>query len=283
MDFDKSLIATLNILERNNKDIFKDGGKRVKKNNFNDVKKSKPLITLITIVKNGEKHLQETFSSIFNQSNTNYEYIVIDGNSSDRSLDIIKQNEDNIDYWVSEKDNGIYDAFNKGLLLAKGDLIGFVNSDDILMPDALKILEKYYNNNPEKDFFFGAVKKHWAVLYGYRPWKIYWSWGFYSSHSTGFYVKKEAAKINGFYNLKYKYSSDYDYFFRLIVKNKFRGIGTKKNELFGVFRRGGFSSKIKFFDHFMEEIRIRLDNKQSRILVLFIFIYKYIKNFNKIN
>tara|TARA_B100000768_G_scaffold171496_1_gene178851 strand:+ start:856 stop:1707 length:852 start_codon:yes stop_codon:yes gene_type:complete len=283
MDFDKSLIATLNTLKKNNKNPFQDGGKRIKETFLSEAEKPKPLITLITIVKNSEEHLQETFSSIFNQSNTNYEYIVIDGNSSDRSLDIIKQNEDNIDYWVSEKDNGIYDAFNKGLLLAKGDLIGFVNSDDILMPDALKILAKYYNNNPEKDFFFGAVKKHWAVLYGYRPWKIYWSWGFYSSHSTGFYVKKEVAKINGFYNLKYKYSSDYDYFFRLIVKNKFRGIGTKKNELFGVFRRGGFSSKIKFFDHFMEEIRIRLDNKQNRILVLIIFIYKYIKNFNKIN
>ena len=67
-----------------------------------------------------------------------------------------------------------------------------------------------------------------------------------------------------------------------MMSNKFRGIGTKKNELFGVFRRGGFSSKIEFFDHFMEEIRIRLDNKQNRILVLIIFIYKYIKNFNKI-
>ena len=59
----------------------------------------------------------------------------------------------------------------------------------------------------DTDFFFGAVKKHWGTLYGYKPYKIYWSWGFYSSHSTGFFIKSQAAKKVGLYNLKYKYSS----------------------------------------------------------------------------
>ena len=66
------------------------------------------------------------------------------------------------------------------------------------------------------------------------------------------------------------------------LKNKLIGIGTKKEEVFGVFRRGGFSSKIKFTDHFFEEMSIRFDNGQSRLIILIIFIYKYIKNFNKI-
>ena len=109
------------------------------------------------------------------------------------------------------------------------------------------------------------------------------SWGFYSSHSTGFFIKKNAAKLVGLYNLKYKYSSDYDYFYRMIVKKKkLNGIGTKKSELFGIFRRGGFSSKIKFYDHFSEEIKIRLDNGQNKILILLIYIYKFIKNFSKL-
>ena len=68
----------------------------------------------------------------------------------------------------------------------------------------------------------------------------------------------------------------------MIVKNKLVGIGTKKNELFGIFRRGGFSSTIKFRDHFFEEISIRLDNNQNRLLVLIIFLYKYLKNLRKI-
>ena len=68
----------------------------------------------------------------------------------------------------------------------------------------------------------------------------------------------------------------------MIVKNKMKGIATKKNEIFGIFRRGGYSSKISFFDHFIEEITIRLDNGQNRLLVLFIFIYKFLKHFRKI-
>ena len=119
-------------------------------------------------------------------------------------------------------------------------------------------------------------------MYGYKPYKIHWSWGFYSSHSTGFFIKTESAKKVGLYNLKYKYSSDYDFFFRMIVQKKLQGIGTKKSELFGTFRRGGYSSSIKFFDHFKEEICIRLDNGQNRLLVLIIFIYKYLKNISKI-
>ncbi len=166
--------------------------------------------------------------------------------------------------------------------LSTGDYIGFLNSDDIYTKESLSILNKYIQKYPSKDFIFGSVKKHWGVLHGYKPYKIYWSWGFYSSHSTGFFIKREASKKVGFYNLKYKYSSDYDYFFRMIVKNKLKGIGTKKDELFGIFRRGGFSSKIKFLDHFKEEIQIRKDNGQSYITLLIIIIYKSIKNFKRL-
>jgi len=273
-------IFKLNTTDKNK--LFLHGGKRVKNENIHAELNKKPLVTIITVVKNGEKFIHETFESIFKQSYKNFEYIVIDGGSSDETINKIKQNEDKIDYWISESDDGIYDAFNKGLTLARGELIGFCNSDDVLLPNALEILFKYYNENIDKDFFFGSVKKHWGVLHGYRPWKIYWSWGFYSSHSTGFFIKKNSAKKNGFYNLKYKHSSDYDYFYRMIVKNKMKGVATKKNEIFGIFRRGGYSSKISFFDHFIEEITIRLDNGQNRLLVLFIFIYKFLKHFRKI-
>ena len=113
----------------------------------------------------------------------------------------------------------------------------------------------------------------------YKPNKIYYSWGFYSSHSAGFYIKKKSADKVGLYNLKYKYHADYDYFYRMIVKHKMIGISSKKNELFGVFRRGGFSSSISFKKKFFEEIRIRIDNKQNLFLIMIIFIYKFLKNF----
>ena len=68
----------------------------------------------------------------------------------------------------------------------------------------------------------------------------------------------------------------------MIVKEKLKGVGTKKNEMFGIFRRGGFSSRIKFIDHFFEEISIRIDNGQNKILILLIFIYKFLKHINRI-
>ena len=147
--------------------------------------------------------------------------------------------------------------------LAKGDFIGIINSDDIYTKNSLKIISKYINKYKDIDFIFGSVKKHWGILHGYKPNKIFYSWGFYSSHSTGFFLKNAAAKEVGLYNLKYKYHADYDYFYRMIVGKKMRGMATKKNEIVGIFRRGGFSSKVSFKDHFFEEISIRLDNNQN--------------------
>ena len=258
-----------------------DGGLR-KKNILPKSSKKKPLISVITVVLNNDKYIQECFNSIHNQDYECFEHIVVDGGSEDETIKIIKRNSHKIDYWCSNKDKGIYDAFNLGMKLAKGEILCFVNSDDKFYSQ--KTLNFASNAFKKKniDFIFGPVKKHWATLHGYKPWKIYFSWGFYTSHSTGFFIRKAAAKKVGLYNLKYKYSSDYDYFFRMIVKYKLNGIGTNKKNIFGVFRRGGYSSKINFLDHFKEEIKIRVDNKQNKLLILIIIIYKLLKNIKNI-
>ena len=206
-----------------------------------------PKISIITVCKNSSATIEETIKSIIKQNYNNIELIIIDGKSTDDTLTIIEKYKKNISSLVSEIDDGIYDGFNKGLKLATGDLIGFVNADDILTDNALEILKNYYQKNPNVDFIFGSVKKHWGIIHGYKPWKIFFSWGFYTSHSTGFFIKKDAAKRVGNYNLKYKFSADYDYFYRMIVNQKLKGVATKKNEVLGIFRRGGFSSKVNFF------------------------------------
>ena len=265
----------------NNKiDLKTHGGLRIKKifkNNDND-----PLVSILTVVKNGQNHIEETIKSVLKQTYKNIEYIIVDGDSDDSTLEIIKKYNENIDYWVTESDNSLYEGFNKAITLAKGDLIGMINSDDIYLPNAIETIVKYYKNNKNIDFIFGSVKKHWGVLHGYKPWKIKWSWGFYSSHSTGFFIKKDSAKKVGFYDTRYKYHADYDYFYRMIVKLKLKGIATKKEELIGIFRRGGFSSKISFYDRFAEEIKIRLNHKQNKILILIILIYKFLRNLEKL-
>tara|TARA_B100000242_G_C42992454_1_gene460786 strand:- start:136 stop:870 length:735 start_codon:yes stop_codon:yes gene_type:complete len=241
-----------------------------------------PLISIITVVLNDQENIEQTILSVLNQNYKNIEYIVIDGKSEDNTTNIIRKYIDKIKIFKSENDKGIYDAFNKGLDLANGDLIGFVNSGDTLTKESLNYLVKYYNDNQKADFFFGAVRKHWGVLHGYKRWKIHFTWGFYSSHSTGFFIKREAAKIVGKYNLKYKYSADYDYFYRMIIKHRLKGIGTKKEEVFGNFRRGGFSSQVKFFDHLVECTRIRLDNKQNKIVILLTVIIKFLFNIKRL-
>ena len=150
-----------------------------------------PKVSIIIVTLNSEKYLEETFQSLVNQSYKNFEVIVIDGKSSDKTLEITRKYKDLISYCISEEDDGIYDAFNKGINLSIGKFIGIVNSDDILLPNALSLLDKYDKENPNIDFIFGSVRKHWGVLYGYKPHKIHYSWGFYSSHSTGFYIKKK--------------------------------------------------------------------------------------------
>jgi glycosyltransferase involved in cell wall biosynthesis len=244
--------------------------------------KSKPIFSIITVVLNGEKFLRETIESVKNQSFKHYEYIIIDGGSTDKTLDVIKEHSEHIDFWISEKDRGLYDAFNKGILMAKGKYIGIINSDDVYTVNALEIINEYFSNNPKIDFVFGSVKKHWGILHGYRPRKIYYSWGFYSSHSTGFFIKKESANKVGLYDLRYKYHADYDFFFRMIVKNKLKGMATRKDEVTGVFRRGGFSSKIPFRKLFFEELKIRYNNNQNLILIFVIFIHKFFKNIKKL-
>ena len=212
----------------------------------------------------------------------NFEYIIIDGGSKDKTLDIIRKYKKKIDYWVSEKDRGLYDAFNKGISVARGNFIGIINSDDIYTKNSLRIISKYIEKNKDIDFIFGSVKKHWGILHGYKPQKIFYSWGFYSSHSTGFFLKKTSAQKVGLYNIKYKYHADYDYFYRLIVTHKMKGIATKKNEITGIFRRGGFSSKINFNKLFKEELIIRWNNGQNILLILIIVLYKFIKHYKKI-
>ena len=271
------MVWNLNRLKINFFERYGEGGLRIKNKKYKN-----PLFSIITVVYNGEKYLEKTIESVIKQKFKNFEYIVIDGGSTDNSVKIIEKFEKKIDYWVSEKDKGIYDAFNKGMRVSKGKFIGFINSDDIYKKNALKIISNYIEKNQQADFIFGSVKKHWGVLYGYKPHKIKYSWGFYSSHSTGFFIKRKAAEKVGFYNIKYKYHADYDYFYRLIVKNKMNGISTKENEIVGIFRRGGFSSKVSFWKKLKEDIKIRYDNDQNIFLLILIFSNKFLRNIDQI-
>jgi len=115
----------------------------------------KVLITIVTVVNNGEQFLEETILSVINQTYDNIEYIIIDGGSTDATLGIIRKYEHAIDYWVSEKDSGIYDAMNKGIDLATGEWINFMNGGDCFFTEMV-LNEVFFNDySEETDILYG--------------------------------------------------------------------------------------------------------------------------------
>ena len=255
------------------------GGLRTK-NIFKKNTKSKPLITIITVVKNDNKNIIRTIKSVINQPYKNIEYIIIDGKSNDGTLEKIKSYENKIDFWVSKKDNNLWEALNLGVKFARGDIIGILNSKDFFYKDSIGIISKYFINN-KIDFLFGTVKKK-KVFYKFEPDKIYYRFNIYPSHSCSFFIKKSVQKKVGLYNSSYDYCSDYDYFYRLIVQKKMIGKSTKKNEVIGEFDLNGISSAVPFYKTYFYEMKIRYDNGQNIIFLFFLFIIKIINKIRNI-
>ena len=245
----------------------------------------KPYFSVITVVKNDEKNIIQTLKSIKNQTYTNFEYIIIDVNSEDKTIQKLMKFKNQINYLLSEKDNGIYFAMNKGLKISKGKIIVFVNSGDMLTKNALRIIKQKFDHH-KFDFVFGTVKRHYTkdtiIKYGFNRNRLKYNFDFATAHSTGFYLKRNIYKKIGFFNTFYKCSSDYDIYFKILLKMNLDGGYTKKNELIGTVSSGGFSSKVSFFGHLIEETKIRIDNNQNIMLVALIFINALIKRIFKV-
>ncbi len=232
-----------------NKSRKGEGGLRTK-GYFKKSYKKTPLISIITVVYNGEKYLEETIQSVINQTYDNVEYIIIDGGSTDGTLDIIKKYEEKIDYWVSEKDSGIYDAMNKGVTLCSGDIIGIVNADDFIYRDTLQNVAKFFSDT-DAMFTFGQLDladedgkvfdTAKSIGIDNIKYKLFRHMPFL--HPTMF-VKKEVYEKLGLYNTRYKLSADYDFTLRL-VKNNIQFV--KLDFSTGVFRLGGQSGGMRSY------------------------------------
>jgi len=107
----------------------------------------KPVISIVTVVLNGENYLEETIQSVLDQTYENVEYIIIDGGSKDDTINIIRKYENKISYWMSEQDSGLYDGLSKGLLLARGSIIGYCNAGDYYHKAALGLVSELFTGN----------------------------------------------------------------------------------------------------------------------------------------
>jgi glycosyltransferase involved in cell wall biosynthesis len=237
--------------------------------------------SIITVVKNSENLIEKTIKSIINQTYKNFEFIIIDGKSSDNTMKVVNDYKKFIHQLVSERDKGIYFAMNKGLSLSNGEIIVFVNAGDTLEKKALEIIQKYFKNNPDIDFVFGTVEREYLnetiIKQGFDQKKIRYNFDFATCHSTGFFIRKKSQNILGLYDENFLCSSDYDLFYRMIVEKKMNGMSTGTDELIGRVSSGGYSSKFGFFNHTLEENKIRIKHKQNKLLIMIISINKIIK------
>jgi glycosyltransferase len=244
-----------------------------------------PKISIITAVYNNKTTIEDTILSVISQTYKNIEYIVIDGNSTDGTLDVLNRYRFNFDIFISETDEGIYDALNKGLSMAHGDIIGFLHADDTFYSNkTLEIIATAFNNN----FIIGV---YGDLLYVDKenPSKIvrYWkskpykssllSKGWMPPHPTLFFDRKIVDEI-GYFNTKYVIAADYDYLLRMLLhypENDFCYLPV----IITCMRTGGKSNRSlkNIINKSREDYEIIKDNKIGGINTLLN------KNFSKIS
>ena len=176
-------------------------------------------LSIITVNKNNQLGLEKTIESVVNQKFNDFEYIIIDGASSDDSAEIIKRYGGKISYWITEEDTGIYNAMNKGIQVAKGRYCFFLNSGDYLFDE--NVLNSAINDLNDKDIVYGNVivfdsKQKHSITY---PKEITFR-DFYTKsipHSGGSFIKRELFNKFGLYNESYKIVSDWEFFIKTII------------------------------------------------------------------
>jgi glycosyltransferase involved in cell wall biosynthesis len=176
-----------------------------------------PVISIITIVFNGEKHLEQTILSVLDQQYPAIQYIIIDGGSTDKSLSIIKKYESDLYFWSSEKDNGISDAFNKGIARATGDIIGIINADDWYEPNTFELVARQMG---DADICFGDVQfwKNGQKEFIQKGNLKLLSREITIIHPTVF-VKRNLYQKYGGFDIHYRCAMDYDLLLRLKINN----------------------------------------------------------------
>lgn len=182
-----------------------------------------PLISILTVVYNGAKTLEQTIQSVTNQTYSNVEYIIIDGGSTDGTLDLIKKHKKNISQWVSETDKGLYDAMNKGIKMAKGEIIGMINSDDWYEANALELIVDAYQKHPKKRIFHGDrydIKDDGTkIIRKFNPSRFkFLYYGMTYNHPSMFIHRNIYKK--SLYNINLKALSDYEFVLTQFLKNK---------------------------------------------------------------
>jgi glycosyltransferase involved in cell wall biosynthesis len=233
-------------------------------------------ISIITVVRNRVDAIEDTIKSVLTQDYGNVEYIVIDGDSGDGTMDVINKFSSQIDFILSEKDNSLYEAINKGIKNATGDIIGLLHADDLFKSkNVITKVSDLFNSDANIAVVYGdadyvnfenKIVRHYSSKY-FRPFMFYF--GFQPAHTASF-IKKEFFDSFGFYREDMKIAGDFELLLRalLVYKLNYKYINlTTVNMRIGGVSNSGFKSIIKL----NQEIFISL--KSNKLFASYISIY----------
>ncbi len=232
-------------------------------------------LSIITVCLNSEKTIEKTMESVLTQGCPQLEYIIVDGGSTDGTLDIIKRElaAGHVTKYVSGKDKGIADAFNKGILLSSGDVIGIINSDDQYLPGILKkVVDLYAGTRPDFIVHGNMIRQRQGLLKRIRPRPFPHIWKYVDcpfDHPTLFVPKSIYEKV-GLFNTGYRFAMDYDFYVRALAAGvEFRYL----KEDVALFSGEGRSGQMPRECH-REVLRSQMENGLSKPLCYLTFASK---------
>lgn len=240
----------------------------------------KPVISVITVCRNSVATLEETICSVLAQDYDLLDYVIIDGGSTDGTLDIIERYRSRLGCVVSEPDRGISDAFNKGIARAKGDIIGIINSDDIMLPGALQAVAEAYDG--ATDLYRGSVvivnkatgfrgRENPSMKFPLAPFVIH------CAHQ-GTFISADAYKRWGGYDIKFRYMMDFD----LMTRMYQGGAQLKRVEHdIAEFRLGGVSTTNSIKKKRYDVIHVVTNNGGGRLRAEWFYLYMRLYDFAK--
>ncbi len=245
-----------------------------------------PLVSIITVVYNGEQHLRQTIESVINQTYKNAEYIIIDGGSTDGTVNLIKEYSNHISHWISEPDKGLYDAMNKGIKIASGELIGMINSDDWYELDAIEVIVDAYLKHTDKDIFhadrYDIDQQGYQKIRKFNPSKyklMYYDMTY--NHPSMFVTRREYLKH--LYNTELEVISDYQFTLEAFLDNpnKFHYI----EKPIVSYRLDGISAQISLInsskEFFLAKRNAGMNIIENILSVAFRLVYLFMKQLIK--
>ncbi|HEY5369126.1 MAG TPA: glycosyltransferase family 2 protein [Hanamia sp.] len=241
-------------------------------------------VSIITVTMNSERYLSDCIESVQRQNYKNIEHIIVDGKSTDRTLEIIRKNSNHISSWVSEADRGMYDAINKGIQMATGDIIGILNSDDMYASadSVMSIVDCFENNNVDSVYgdlvYVDPVNTQKVIRYwkGVSFKRSRFRYGWMPAHPT-FYIRRDLIQQYGLYENYYYTAADYEFMARYLFLNK---VSSCYLDAMLVKMRSGGLSNVTIKSRFRANRRDYLAMKKNRIP--FSFIVSILKPVQKI-